>query len=822
MTSLQRLLSAISLLAFISIHAQPLALAAKPSAKQTVATSHFSGKFLDEPTQSPGKLCLWYLRPANGWTDALPVGNGQMGAMVFGGITTERIQFNEHTVWTGKPHDYAHEGAAKALPEIRRLLQEGRAAEREARKLDPDLKSRAAREKMSLAHSRQGAAESLAGKEFMSEPLHQQKYQPCGDLWLDFPAVESVSGYRRWLDLDTATATTEYRVGDVTFRRDVFASHPDSLVVSHLSANEPGQIKCLIRLTSPHKQSSVKADGNRIVLTGQVEADGVHFECVIQVITDGGKVAVEDQGLRISAANTATIRLIAATNFKNFRELSADPAARCKEAIDRAASKSLEAIRRDHIADHQSLLHRVSLDLGRTPSADAPTNFRLRDFHEGHDPDLANLVFQYGRYLLIASSRKGGQPANLQGIWNDSLGPPWDSKYTCNINTEMNYWPALTTNLADCQEPLDDAIGDLAIAGQSVAKAHYNAPGWVVHHNFDIWRGAAPINASNHGIWVVGGAWLCEHLWQQYLFTGDKDFLAKRAYPAMKGAADFFVAYLVKDDLTGHLISGPSNSPEQGGLVMGPTMDHEIIRSLLENTAAAARALGQDADFADRLELTRKRIAPHQVGRYGQLQEWMEDKDDPKNNHRHVSHLWAVYPGADITWHDKRLFDAARQSLIYRGDAATGWSMGWKINLWARFLDGDHTYLILSNLLRPIGSVSGQGGLYLNLFDAHPPFQIDGNFGATSGIAEMLLQSHAGEVHLLPALPKIWSNGSVKGLRARGGFTVDIAWQEGKLQNAKLHADQAGLLKLRYGEKSAQMDVKAGQEITVNGELSLK
>ncbi|MGA1196284.1 MAG: glycoside hydrolase family 95 protein [Candidatus Latescibacterota bacterium] len=739
---------------------------------------------------------LWYTKPAEQWVEALPIGCGRLGAMVFGQVQNERIQFNEDTLWTGGPHDYHRKSAVKQLPQIRQLLFDGK----------------------------QEQAEKLAFKYFMGNPKRQKAYQPCGNLRLSFADHEDITNYYRDLNLDTGIATTTYQVNDVIYTRQVFASNPAQAIVIHLSTNKPNQLTFTASLDSPHARIEHQVlEDEQISLTGKVARNPMAFEARLLTRVKNGYIAANEDALYIQDADAVTLILTAATNFKDFKKLTTDPTKRCSQTIRALQNKTFDSLLEEHLQDHQSLFRRMSIHLGNP--IDEPTNQRLAKLPERSDPHLLALYFQYGRYLLIASSRAGSQPANLQGIWNDHLEPPWDSKWTVNINTEMNYWPAESCNLSPCHQPLFDMLEEVAITGQKTARPHYGARGWVLHHNTDIWRGSAPINASNHGIWPTGGAWLCQHLWWHYEYTRDRDFLRNKAYPLMKGAAQFFVDQLIEDPRTGHLISTPSNSPENGGLVAGPTMDHQIIRDLFTNCIDACRTLRIDTQFCKTLIAKRKRIAPHQIGRLGQLQEWLEDVDDPENTHRHVSHLWGLHPGKEITPEKTPdLFEAAKKSLEFRTDEGTGWSMGWKLNFWARFRDGDRAHTLLQRQLRLVGETSTQmkgGGTYPNLFDAHPPFQIDGNFGATAGMAELLLQNHTGDIHLLPALPSAWPNGNIEGLRARGGIELDITWNKGHLTQAILYATKTGVQTVRYRDKFLKFKTHAKKAYIIDHNLQI-
>ena len=751
-------------------------------------------------------MVLWYGQAASKWTEALPIGNGRMGAMVFGGTANERIQFNEDTLWTGQPHDYARPDAWTHLAEIRKLIDEGKAKE----------------------------AEQLVRSSFLSVPLRQKAYQPFGDLRLVFPGHEAATDYRRELDLKTAVARVSYRLNGVTYLREVLASYPAHAIVVRITADKKAAVTLSLKMDSPHKNSQVKAIApDTLALTGLVEEGGLRFESRLRVQATGGHATVDDAGISVVNADSATFVLVAATSFKNFQDITADPAERCAADLARLSGREYASLLNEHVLDYQSLFGRVSLDLGRTEQADQPTDKRVAqlkpDKREAElkvdklkaDPALVSLYFQYGRYLLIASSRPGSQPANLQGIWNEELSPPWESKWTTNINVQMNYWPVEVANLSECHGPLFDLIEDVAISGARTARAQYGCGGWVLHHNTDLWRGTAPINNID-GVWPTGGAWLCHHLWEHYLFTGDKKFLAQRAYPLFKSSAQFFVEYLIKDSKTGWLVTSPSFSPEQGGLCNGPTMDDQLVRALFDHTIEAAGILGIDPEFAAKLVCVRNQLPPNQIGQHGQLQEWLEDVDKPDNNHRHMSPLWALYPGADITPVDAKVFAAAKTLLKWRGDGSTGWSFAWRIPLWARVGDGDFAYRQLSLLLTK--------RTLPNLFDLCGPFQIDGNFGGTAGVAEMLLQSHVRrpeltnttQIDLLPALPKTWPDGSVTGLCARGGFEIDLTWRSGLLVKAVVRSKLGNPCILKYSVHEIRLQVKAGEQRVFDGELSSK
>jgi alpha-L-fucosidase 2 len=762
-------------------------------------------------------LKLWYKQPAAKWEEALPVGSGRLGAMVFGGTGTERIQFNEDTLWSGKPHDYVRAGARDHLDEIRKLVFDGKIED--AGKLFRDT--------------------------MISDPVRQKAYQPFGDLRFTFPGHEAATNYRRELDLASAIATTSYLVGDVTYTREVFASYPDNAIVVHIGADKPGKVSFALKMDSPHQQSTCKAAGDTLKLDGQVRDSvppkdlGMKFQARLRPVVQGGSVNVSDDGIKIEGADSATLLLVAATDFVNFRDISANPGARCESYLSKLDGKDFDALRAAASAEHQKLFGRVTLDLGHTEAANLPTDERINRVRKAAnpsgaggknapipdsiaggldaDPALAALFFQFGRYMLITASRPGSQAANLQGVWNELLNPPWESKYTTNINVEMNYWPAEVTNLSECADPLFDMIDDLRVSGARTAKEMYGCRGWVLHHNTDLWRGTAPINNID-GMWPTGGAWLCYHLWEHYLFTGDKDFLAKRAYPAMKEASEFFLDFLVKDPRTGNLVTCPSFSPEQGTLCAGPAMDMQMIRALFDSTMAASHVLGDiDAEEMQQIAATRRQLVPDQVGKAGELREWQEDLGQKDRGHRHMSPLWGLYPGAQFTeTMDPKIWAGVKTLLEQRGDGSTGWSYAWRIPLWARVGDGEFAY-------RQLKIMMGRKVLP-NLFDLCGPFQADGNYGAAAGVAEMLVQSHRRtsdtsvvEIDLLPAIPKAWAKGSLTGLRARDGFEIDLTWVDGKITQATIHSALGKPCRVRWNGKSTDLELAAGKSQTIGG-----
>jgi alpha-L-fucosidase 2 len=737
--------------------------------------------------QQGGTLKMWYNKPASVWNEALPVGNGRLAGMIFGGPTNEKIQLNEGTFWSGGPSRNDNPNALGALPTIRQLIFNG-------------------------AYS---SAESMINQNVTARQLHGSMYQPIGNLNLSFQDHSSYTDYYRELDLEKAVFTTTYKVADVTYKREAFASQPDQVIVMKLTASLPGQLTFSASISGPLQKTRKVLDPNTLEMTGLSSThEGVigqvKFDARVRILNSGGSTTVGSQKIDVSNADEVVILISVATNFVDYKTLTGNDTDRCMNYLLAAETKSYPELLNSHVAAYQNYFNRVRLNLGTSGFLDVPTDERIKNFSRTKDKDLVAMYYQFGRYLLISCSQPSGQPATLQGLWNDQVGPPWDSKYTININTEMNYWPAEKCNLAEMHEPLVQMVKELSEAGRQTAQTMYGANGWVTHHNTDLWRICGVVDGAFWGMWPMGGAWLSQHLWEKYLYSGDLTYLAS-VYPVLRSACEFYEDFLIEEPKNKWLVVSPSISPENApsghstSISAGTTIDNQILFDLFTKTIKAAAILNVDSLLRVDFKNTLDRLPPMQTGRFGQLQEWMEDWDSQTDQHRHVSHLYGLFPSNQISpYTSPKLFDAARTSLVYRGDVSTGWSMGWKVNLWARLQDGRHALSLITQQLRLVDPVNPTtGGTFPNFFDSHPPFQIDGNFGCTSGITEMLLQTHDGAIHFLPALPDDWNTGEVSGLRAYGGFEVSFSWENGQVETIVIKSNLGGNCRIRVPNEVA-------------------